>query len=310
MTEPRGRDLIAGMTSSDIGNYDTPTLEDVIVDMYRIAGLTPPPSPMPLNVLTELAEKTGRPLVKVVHELHGMVTMRVAPTPTVNEYYRSVPLPTGLTVDGLKAALDATQEMMAVLNHEIKLFTGKHLHELIQGNNFSGLVSNLLTVAMGNHTPFSPYHDQKHPDLMNTADSVGLEIKASNKVAKGGEGHNGTDGWHMIACYELNKDSGQIQFSHVEVAELNGAKKGAASDWKYVGSQVSDEGTQRTETYTTTPTGTWKLRHGSVYLNERLWPAWKNRGKQAWRGGDTPPHSPWYRPHSAQKQQASSNLFE
>lgn len=290
------------MLNSDIKNYDTETLEGVIVDMYQIAALTPPSSPMSLSVLTELAEKTDRSLIKVIHELHGMVTMRVAPTPTVNEYYRSIPMPKGLTVDGIKAALDATQEMMAVLNHEIKLFTGKHLHELIQGNNFSGLVSNLLTVAMGNHTPFSPYHDQKHPDLMNTVDKVGLEIKASNKVAKGGEGHNGTDGWHMIACYELNKGNGQIQFSHVEIAELNGTTKGAASDWKYLGSKVSDEGTQRTETYTTNATGTWKLRHGSVYLNEKLWPTWKNRGKQAWRGGDIPPHSPWYRPERAQKQ--------
>lgn len=42
------------------------------------------------------------------------------------------------------------------------------------------------------------------------------------------------------------------------------------SDWKYVGSKVNEEtGSQRTEAYTTTPSGTAKLRHGSVYLNTR-----------------------------------------
>ncbi|UWX64288.1 hypothetical protein [Deinococcus rubellus] len=286
------------MKTSDVSESSTATLEGMIGSMYEINGLQSPESPMLLSVLSDLATFTDYPLQKVIHELHGLATMRTAPAPTLEDFYNDVPMPKGLTKEGIKAALDATQEMMAVLNHEIKLFTGKYLHELIQGNNYSGLVSNLLTVAIGDHTIYKPYHDQKHPDLMNDIDNIGLEIKASNKVAKGGEGHNGTNGWHMIACYNLNQESGQIQFTHIEIAELNGMKSTAVSDWKYVGSNVNEEGTQRTETYTTTPEGTWKLRHGSVYINSILWPNWSNLSKQAWRGGEIPQHSPWYKSKS------------
>jgi hypothetical protein len=50
-------------------------------------------------------------------------------------------------------------------------------------------------------------------------------------------------------------------------ADLIGHDK-SDTDWKYVGSRVNKEtGSQRTETYVTTGTGTAKLRHGTVYLD-------------------------------------------
>jgi hypothetical protein len=95
----------------------------------------------------------------------------------------------------------------------------------------------------------------------------GLEIKTTIRPGKGGESHNGHSGWHLVGCFSLNKESGQVQFMHIMFADLIGQGKPNA-DWKYVGSKVNAvTGSQRTETYTTTPAGTAKLRHGTVYLD-------------------------------------------
>ena len=94
---------------------------------------------------------------------------------------------------------------------------------------------------------------------------IGLEVKASNKPLKGGEGHNGHSGWHIIVCYKLLQN-GDIEFTQVEIADLIGYEYDN-SDWKYQGSQRNSNNSQRTETYITTNIGTAKLRDGSLYLN-------------------------------------------
>lgn len=107
---------------------------------------------------------------------------------------------------------------------------------------------------------------QRYPDLLYDAKSIGLEVKAANKPMKGGEGHNGHTGWHIIVCYHMLV-SGDIDFSQVEIAELIGYECNESSDWKYQGSQRNDNNSQRTETYITSNIGTAKLRDGTVYLN-------------------------------------------
>ena len=82
---------------------------------------------------------------------------------------------------------------------------------------------------------------------------------------KGGEGHNGHSGWHIVVCYEL-LENGVIDFSQVEVAKLIGYERNN-SDWKYQGSNRNANDSQRTETYVTTSIGTAKLRDGTVYMN-------------------------------------------
>jgi hypothetical protein len=99
---------------------------------------------------------------------------------------------------------------------------------------------------------------------------AGLEVKSTIRPGKGGESHNGHSGWHMVACFKLDKESGDILFVHVMFAELIGHGQENA-DWKYVGSKVNEKtGSQRTETYTTTPGGNAKLRHGTVHLDTSL----------------------------------------
>jgi hypothetical protein len=122
---------------------------------------------------------------------------------------------------------------------------------------------------------------------------VGLEMKASNKPGKGGESHNGHGGWHMISCFDLDEDSGDVLFVHIEIAELVGYIDEEEGDWHYCGSTVDEEtGSQRTETYYTTGRGTSKLRDGSVYLDTgrvKNWQRWRHN-----KGYPIPPHSPLY----------------
>lgn len=177
------------------------------------------------------------------------------------KYLRNVPLPEGLTNNNIFTALANTQNFFTMIRQDANI----NLSTIIQSNNFSGLVSNVFTKKMSEASIYHSYHDQRYPDLMHESKPIGLEVKASNKPMKGGEGHNGHTGWHIIVCY-LILPNGDIEFIQVEIANLIGYGL-INSDWKYQGSKRNSNNSQRTETYITTNIGTAKLRDGSVYLN-------------------------------------------
>lgn len=177
------------------------------------------------------------------------------------EYLRDVPLPVDLTNNDIYCALKETQDFFTLIRER----TGINLSEIIQANNFSGVVSNVFTKMLSNNSVYKSYHDQRFPDLMHEDHPIGLEVKASNKPMKGGEGHNGHSGWHIVVCFET-LDNGGIEFVQVEIAELIGFEN-PNSDWKYQGSSRNKNNSQRTETYITSNVGTAKLRDGTLYLN-------------------------------------------
>lgn len=177
-------------------------------------------------------------------------------------YLRNVPLPTGLTNDNIFSALEATQEFFKLIYTK----TGINLTSIIQANTFSGVVSNVFTKKLSDISEYHSNSDQRYPDLKNETHNIGLEVKASNKPMKGGEGHNGHSGWHIVVCYKI-LDDGSIEFVQAEIANLIGFEDTKASDWKYQGSRRNSNDSQRTETYITTNIGTAKLRDGTVYLN-------------------------------------------
>jgi len=191
--------------------------------------------------------------------------------PTVNPtFFRPhVPLPPPLSVEQLRDALNEAQRVVFLVNSSLGSLGARPLSSYIQGNNFSGLVSNLLCDALSQHSPFKHNSHKAYPDLISTGEngeSVGLEVKTTIQVGKGGESHNGHSGWHLIACYKLKED-GSINFLHIMVAVLNGHTE-EETDWNYLGSRVNAEtGSRRTETYSTNAFGTTKLRDGSVYLD-------------------------------------------
>jgi hypothetical protein len=167
------------------------------------------------------------------------------------------------------------------------------LYDYIQGHNFSGLVSNILCDALNEHSPYKHNSHQAYPDLINpegdeTGKPVGLEIKTTIQIGKGGESHNGHSGWHMVACYRIERETGHIKFAHIMLAVLSGHTQ-PQPDWTYVGSKVNSKtGSRRTETYNTNLVGTTKLRDGSVYLDPTIvnFKRWRTK-----RLGDKPPYA-------------------
>ena len=222
-----------------------------------------------VGILESIARAMGVELPTLIERAYAAPT----PIPTVKTtgFVSGATLPPELLVTHVESALNETHKIIRLINTTLKREAGRPLSAYIQGNNFSGIVSNILCDSFSRLTPYQHNHDQHYPDLVcKTKDNrtvAGLEVKSTIRPGKGGESHNGHSGWHVIACFALNKESGDIHFIHVMFADLIGHDR-ANADWKYVGSKVNeDTGSQRTETYVTTPVGTTKLRHGTVYLD-------------------------------------------
>jgi transcriptional regulator with XRE-family HTH domain len=223
-----------------------------------------------VGVLEALAKALGTAVAPLVAQAYA--PGETGP-PKVNSQFfiKETPLPPGLTKSHLERVLNETHLVIRLINSTLMQVGERPLSAYIQSNNFSGIVSNILCDAFSRFSPYKHNHDQKYPDLISKSsrgdELAGLEVKSTIKAGKGGESHNGHSGWHVIACFDLDRDKGDITFIHVMFANLIGHGK-SKSDWKYVGSSVNKAtGSQRTETYTTTPQGTAKLRHGTVYLD-------------------------------------------
>lgn len=201
-------------------------------------------------------------------------------------------MPPGMTVEHLEAAVNVAQSLVAAINANLTRGGAKPLKEYIQGNNFSGLVSNVLCDALHDHSPYKHNSDQAYPDLINPrvkeqGKPMGLEVKSTIQIGKGGESHNGHSGWHLVGCFQINPNTGNIHFIHLMFAVLNGHAH-AEPDWTYVGSKVNETtGSRRTETYNTNLIGTTKLRDGSVYLDSGAIDP--KRWRQQRRGNAAPP---------------------
>ena len=174
-----------------------------------------------LGEVLQVSKEAGIPARQFLTRL--TVALDPEPVPEIPErFFRDVPLPAGLTKQHLREAMIPTQQLVATINHNLRDITGFPLTHYIQANNFSGVVSNMLTDAIDQVSPYKHNHDQRYPDLKNPSNGVGLEMKAANHPGKGGESHNGHGGWHLIACFDLDEASGNIQFVHIEVADLVG----------------------------------------------------------------------------------------
>jgi transcriptional regulator with XRE-family HTH domain len=246
-----------------------------------------------IDILDSLARALACPLPQFIA---GAFAPESATTGiTINrDYFRPrVPLPPGMTISHLEAAMNATQSIVARINANLLISGAKPLPEYIQGNNFSGLVSNVFCDALSDHSPYKHNSDQAYPDLINTTvkkggKPVGLEVKSTIQIGKGGESHNGHSGWHLIACFRIEPQTGNVRFIHLMFAVLNGHNQ-PEPDWTYVGSKVNTAtGSRRTETYNTTLAGTTKLRDGSVFLDPT---AMDFKRWRQWRTGAVPSYS-------------------
>lgn len=228
------------------------------------------------NFTIDILESLARALA---YPLPQLIAGAFAPEPTASgitvshDYFRpQVPLSPGMKTSHLEAAMNATQSIVARINANLLASGAKPLPEYIQGNNFSGLVSNVFCDALHDHSPYKHNSHQAYPDLINPSAKergkpAGLEVKSTIQIGKGGESHNGHSGWHLIACFRIEPRTGNVRFIHLMFAVLNGHNQPEA-DWTYVGSKINaTTGSRRTETYNTTLAGLTKLRDGSVFLD-------------------------------------------
>ncbi len=225
-----------------------------------------------IDILDALAKGLACPLPQLVAAAYAPDATASGVVVDKALFRPKVPLPPGMKVSHLEAAMNSTQSIVARINANLMASGAKPLPEYIQGNNFSGLVSNVLCDALHDHSPYKHNSDQAYPDLINPSakergKQTGLEVKSTIQIGKGGESHNGHPGWHLIACFMIEGQTGDIRFIHLMFAVLNGHRH-PEPDWRYVGSKVNETtGSRRTETYNTTLIGTTKLRDGSVFLD-------------------------------------------
>jgi transcriptional regulator with XRE-family HTH domain len=225
-----------------------------------------------IDILESLARALAYPLPQFVAGAFAPESTTIGITVNRDYFRPQVPLPPGMSISHLEAAMNATQSIIARINANLLVSGAKMLPEYIQGNNFSGLVSNVFCDALSDHSPYKHNSHQAYPDLVNATvkkggKPAGLEVKSTIQIGKGGESHNGHSGWHLIACFQIAPQIGNVRFIHLMFAVLNGHNQ-PEPDWTYVGSKVNTTtGSRRTETYNTTLAGTTKLRDGSVFLN-------------------------------------------
>lgn len=224
-----------------------------------------------IGVLESLAAALGTNVPDLVSSAYGKNISAEDYPKVERKFLRSVPLPRGLTLDHIADSLNETQRIVQLLNVSLIDAGGRALPAYIQKNNYSGIVSNILTDSFDRLTSYKHNHDQEYPDLIgkniNGGKAQGLEVKSTINIGKGGESHNGHSGWHLVACFKVDPENGAIRFIHAMFADLVGHTR-KNSDWNYQGSKVNKKtGSQRTETYVTTSVGTTKLRDGSAYLD-------------------------------------------
>ena len=263
------------------------------ITYQHISGMENGRENFTIDILESLARALACPLPQ-------LIAGAFSPEPTVSgitvnrDYFRpQVPLPPGINVSHLEAAMNATQSIVARINANLLASGAKPLPEYIQGNNFSGLVSNVFSDSLNDHSPYKHNSHQAYPDLINPSvkergKPAGLEVKSTIQIGKGGESHNGHSGWHLIECFKVEPQTRNVRFIHLMFAVLNGHNQPAA-DWTYVGSKVnSTTGSRRTETYNTTLAGLTKLRDGSVFLDPTAidFKRWRQGRK-----GNVPPYS-------------------
>lgn len=264
--------------------------EKVGISYQYLSGLEKGRENFTVNILECLSEALGLSFPVLVADAYDAHNKNNIPDVNKNFFRTDIPLPPGLNTESLSRAMTQVQYIIAKLNARLIDIGAGPFSTLIQGNNFSGVVSNLLTKAIHEHSPYKDNSEQKYPDLIcrHKGKSIGLEVKTTKNVGKGGESHNGHSGWHLLSCYEFLGSEHNIRFIHIMCAYLN-SHKSEEPDWKYLGSRVNSEtGSQRTETYITNIYGTTKLRDSSVYLDDTVidFSRWKQK-----RRGEIPYYS-------------------
>ena len=106
-----------------------------------------------LQVTENLSRALDIPMRILVSTAYDNADGTKPPVVDPTNFRRDVPLPEELTYSHLEEALNLTQSVIHRINRNMVLEGGVALPKLIQGNNFSGLVSNVLSNSLDHCSP-------------------------------------------------------------------------------------------------------------------------------------------------------------
>jgi hypothetical protein len=193
------------------------------------------------------------------------------PTNLVRQYVNlKASLPYGLTVAEIEKGVAETYKIFSGINDFLSDAGYRPLEELILGNSFSGIVSEILVknIAKCSNALEANVKIGGHPDLLPKGHygtnqvlkgNEGIEVKCS--IQKGGwQGHNPEESWVMIFRYAVGKQKNgtvvSLTFTEVLCAKL------LKSDWSFSGRKGDS---RRTPTASITKMGVEKLRGNFIY---------------------------------------------
>lgn len=159
---------------------------DAEVDRTRVGEIERGEANVTIDTLSRIANILGQKLGALIveaEELSSGVIGKIVPTVKPAYINHNVPLPTGLTHEQLEKALN--QALVTLSQIGLDPTQGD-----IQYNIYSGAISNIVTKAIAQASDFIQNKDTNHPDLFITNlernhPDWGLEMKASNQIAKG-----------------------------------------------------------------------------------------------------------------------------
>ncbi len=183
---------------------------------------------------------------------------------------RNVALPYHLTVDEVSNAVMETHRLFNGINDFLVNNGFRPMEELLLGNSFSGILSELLVknIARVSSTLIANLKVGGHPDLLPKGHyssnlvlkgDEGIEVKTS--IQKGGwQGHNPEDSWLLIFRYMvgMQDDKQVVPLTFVEILCAKLTKK----DWSFSGRKGAS---RRTPTASITTSGVEKLRANFLY---------------------------------------------
>lgn len=189
---------------------------------------------------------------------------------------RDAELPYGLTVREVQWAMNETYGLLYDLNGFLVRQGHERLEDMLLGNSFSGVVSEVIVRALVKHSKTLTRNLQVggHPDLIlrgrHESDRVlrapdGIEVKVSRQ-AGGWQGHNPEKVWLLIFRYkkldELSEQNKPVEEREpLTFVEVLGAKINK-SDWSFSGRSGES---RRTITASITRAGMTRLRSNPIY---------------------------------------------
>lgn len=138
----------------------------------------------------------------------------------LNGIFYEATLPKGLTIEQLEEAMKTVTDVFDVINDGLIKRGMPPLSRLIRVNQYSGMVSDLITRALDKLSDFKRTRNMDYPDLKNPITNVGIEIKATtSKQPWTTVGHNVTSGWFLVFEYDIT-ERGSPSFRRVWIGEL------------------------------------------------------------------------------------------